>query len=58
MPPDPNSMIAELARLMNCVQLDETVLQLCIKLLDEGANPQKLAKHILAIKKETNSILT
>ena len=58
MPPDPNSMIAELACLMNCVKLDETVLQLCIKLLDEGANPQQLAKHILAIKKETNSILT
>ena len=57
MPPDPNSMIVELARLMNCVQLDETVLQLCIKLLDEGANPQQLAKHSCN-QKETNSILT
>ncbi|KAL6450197.1 hypothetical protein SBY92_002130 [Candida maltosa Xu316] len=51
-------MVRELARLMNCVELDDTVLQLCMKLLDQGVNPQQLAKQILAIKKETNSVLT
>lgn len=33
MPPDPNSMIVELARLMNCVQLDETVFTVVYKVI-------------------------
>ena len=55
---DPNVMISELARLMNCIELDDTVLQLCVKLLDEGVDPNQLANQIIAIKKETNSVLT
>lgn len=52
-------MISELARLMNCIELDDAVLKLCIKLLDEGkVDPQQLANQIIAIRKETNSILT
>lgn len=55
---DPNVMISELARLMNCIELDDTVLQLCVKLLDEGVDPNQLANQIIAIKKEINSVLT
>lgn len=56
---DHNVMISELARLMNCIELDDAVLKLCIKLLDEGkVDPQQLANQIIAIRKETNSILT
>ena len=49
---DPNVMISELARLMNCIELDDTVLQLCVKLLDEGVDPNQLANQIIAIKKK------
>lgn len=49
-----NALVLELAKLLQVNTIDESTLQLCIKLLDEGVNPEKLAKHILTIKKETN----
>lgn len=51
-----NTLITDLARLLNIGEIDDSTLQLCIKLLDEGVDPQVLALSIQKIKSETRSI--
>lgn len=55
---NPNELIAELAKLLDIKEIDEPTLQLCIKLIDEGVDPQALAESILKINKETRSVLS
>lgn len=48
-----NGLVVELARLLKIREVDETTLQLCIKLLDQGVDPEVLAKHIVSLNSET-----
>lgn len=52
-----NQLILELASLLQVDAIDESALHLCIKLINEGIDPEKLARHILTIRKETSSIV-
>lgn len=49
---DANTQIIELAKIMG-VDIDSTTLNLCIRLIDEGVDPQELARCIVQIKRET-----
>lgn len=51
-----NSNVLELAKLLKINAIDETMLLLCIKLLDEGVDPKVLAQHINSINAETKAI--
>lgn len=55
---NPNSLIIELAQLLNITEIDDATLQVCIKLIDQGIDPQQLAAYILKINNETRSVLT
>lgn len=48
-----NVLVVELARLLNVREVNETALQSCIKLLDQGVDPVLLARHIVDINSET-----
>mgnify|MGYP001027149947 CR=1 FL=1 len=50
-----NQIVLELSKLLNIDQLDEATLQLCIKLLDEGVDPEMLATKIIQLKKEISN---
>lgn len=52
----PNSLMIDLAKLLN-VNIDETTLQLCIKLLDQGVDPLQLADSINKVNNETSLVL-
>lgn len=52
---DTNTLLAEIARILNVTDIDDSTLQLCVKLMDQGVDPQKLATAIKNIKKETRS---
>lgn len=52
---DTNALLAELARILNVTEIDDSTLQLCVKLMDQGVDPQRLATAIKNIKKETRS---
>lgn len=53
---DTNALVAELARLLNISEIDDSTLQLCVKLMDQGVDPKKLATAIKNIKKETQAV--
>ena len=53
-----NSLIIELANLLSIKEIDDTTLQVCIKLIDQGIDPQQLATYILKINNETRSVLS
>lgn len=53
--PSLSNPIADLARLLN-VNIEESTLQLCIKLIDEGVDPKALSSSIVRILKETDSV--
>lgn len=53
-----NTLLVELADLLNIKEIDDTTLQVCIKLIDQGIDPQQLANYILKINNETRSVLT
>lgn len=55
---NPNPLIIELAQLLNITEIDDATLQVCIKLIDQGIDPQQLAVYILKINNETRSVLT
>lgn len=55
---NPNSLIIELAQLLNITEIDDATLQVCIKLIDQGIDPEQLAAYILKINNETRSVLT
>lgn len=48
-----NQLIIELAKTLNVSEIDDTTLQLCVKLIDQGVDPKQLAEHIIRIKRET-----
>lgn len=52
-----NDLMIELAELLGVKSIDPNTLKLCIKLLDEGVNPEILAKSITRIKKEANLVI-
>lgn len=54
---NPTSHISELARLLN-VNIDDSTLHLCIKLIDEGVDPKVLSSSLVRILKETNSVMS
>lgn len=54
---DANSLIAELAKILGISEIDEPTLQLCVKLLDQGIDPGKLAESIKKINTETRSVM-
>lgn len=50
-------ILMEMSKLLN-TRLDETTLALCVRLCDNGANPESLAKvvtELLRVKTEMNS---
>ena len=53
-----NRLYIELADLLNIKEIDDTTLQVCIKLIDQGIDPQQLATYILKINNETRSVLS
>ncbi|SGZ50424.1 CIC11C00000001143 [Sungouiella intermedia] len=53
---DTNTLLAELARILNVTDIDASTLQLCTKLIDQGVDPKKLASAIKNIKNETQSV--
>lgn len=55
---DTNKLLAEIARILNVTEIDDSTLQLCVKLMDQGVDPQKLATAIKNIKKETSSAVS
>lgn len=50
-------MALELAKMLDVKEIDESTLQLCIKLLDQGVDPKVLATSITKIRNETESIM-
>lgn len=54
---DANGMVLEMASILGVTEIDESTLQLCIKLLDQGVDPKVLASQILKIKSETDMIM-
>lgn len=54
---NPNDLIVELAALLNITEIDNATLQVCIKLIDQGIDPQQLANYILKINNETRSAI-
>lgn len=50
-----NALVTELAKLLQIAEIDDSTLQLCVKLLDQGVDPEALAHHIVSINKETRS---
>lgn len=52
-----NAMALELAKMLDVKEIDESTLQLCIKLLDQGVDPKVLATSITKIRNETESIM-
>ncbi|KAG2735837.1 hypothetical protein G9P44_002051 [Scheffersomyces stipitis] len=55
--PKPNEFIINLAKILNINEIDESSLQLCIKMIDHGVDPKQLAQKILEINSETKSVL-
>lgn len=53
-----SSLLVELADLLNIKEIDDTTLQVCIKLIDQGIDPQQLATYIMKINDETRSVLS
>lgn len=53
-----NNLLIEIARLLRIDEIDDTTLQLCVKLLDLGVDPELLAHQIVSINKETKSVLS
>lgn len=50
-------ILMEMSKLLN-TRLDETTLALCVRLCDNGANPESLAKvvtELLRVKNEMNT---
>lgn len=54
---DANGLVLEMARILGVNEIDESTLQLCIKLLDQGVDPKQLASQIIKIKSETDLIM-
>lgn len=52
-----NRLLVEVADLLNIKEIDDSTLQVCIKLIDQGIDPQQLASYILKINNETRSVL-
>lgn len=52
-----NDLVVELAGLLGVRSIDPNTLKLCIKLLDEGVNPEMLATSITRIKKEASLVI-
>ncbi|ODV77804.1 uncharacterized protein CANTADRAFT_35971, partial [Suhomyces tanzawaensis NRRL Y-17324] len=52
-----NNLVTELARILNVTEIDESTLQLCIKLLDLGIDPETLALKIKSVNQETQTAL-
>lgn len=50
---DANGLVAELAKLLHIDEIDENALRICIKLIDQGVDPQSLAESIRRIKHES-----
>lgn len=53
-----NDLVINLFKLMEIKEIDEITLQLCIKLLDQNVDPEKLAINIININNEKKSILS
>lgn len=47
------SQFAELAALLNVTEIENSTLQLCAKLLDQGIDPTRLARAIKSIQAQT-----
>lgn len=52
-----NVLALELARMLDIKDIDDSTLQLCMKLLDQGVDPKLLADSISKIRNETASIM-
>lgn len=52
-----NDLVIQLAELLGVGSIDSNTLKLCIKLLDEGVNPEILATSITRMKKEASLVI-
>lgn len=50
---EPNQLINQMAKAMG-VEIDDYILKICIKLLDQGIDPAKLASSIKKVYNETD----
>lgn len=51
-----NELVISLSKLLG-IEIDDSMLQLCVKLLDQGVDPEVLAKSISNIRNETESAM-
>lgn len=52
-----NKLVAQLALILKITEINESTLLLCVKLLDEGVDPEALATAIARINDELRTAL-
>lgn len=54
---DSSQQLFSIAKLLDVDVIDKSSLRLCMKLLDEGIDPQRLAHSVKKIKHETSQVI-